>query len=153
MFSWSLWLSYNFLNFSLFWLCWMPNIYTIAYGPEGFSGGTSAYRFYKFMGSVIAETNPVIQYNIQGCQTYRTLCLWERFFPLLDLILKGQFKGQVFLKISNFSSQKCLISLTSSLLREIEWLENCPISMKSKIRKISLTSKVLLNQSQSDFEI
>ena len=52
----------------------MPNIYTIAYGPEGFSGGTSAYRFYKFMGSVIAETNPVLQ-----CITYRGVKLIGHF--------------------------------------------------------------------------
>ena len=33
------------------------------------------------------------------------------------------------------SSQKCLISLTSSLLIKMKWPENCPISMKSKSRK------------------
>ena len=33
---------------------------------------------------------------IQGCQTYRTLCLWERFFLIFDVILIGQFWHRAF---------------------------------------------------------
>ena len=38
-----------------------------------------------------------ISWYLQGCQTYRTRCLWERFFLLFDVILIGQISGHFIL--------------------------------------------------------
>ena len=51
--------------------------------------------------------------RIQDCQTYRTLCLWERFFLLFDFILIGQFSSHFRLEKQekSLSQAKCPISL------------------------------------------
>ena len=49
----------------------------------------------EHISSLVGFSNPsFIFFNyIQGCQTYRTLCLWERFFLIFDFILIGQFSS------------------------------------------------------------
>ena len=77
----------------------------------------------------------------QDCQRYRTLCLWEIFAPFQSHTYRTVFEPFSFSKKARcqtyrtLSSRKCPISLTTRLLREIEWLENCPMSMTSKRSK------------------
>ena len=49
--------------------------------------------------------------QVQGCQTYRTLCLWERFFLLFDVILIGHCWLEI-----NFSNPAWEIPIFFSLM-------------------------------------
>ena len=73
--------------------------------------------------------------KVQGCQTYRALCLWERFFLIFDLILIGQFSSnsislkrldvrlighfrvKIRVKEKSLSQAKCPKSLTALYVR------------------------------------